>query len=538
MLSFQNIKFLYGLAALIPMVCMFIYVLKWKQKTRNLLGNERLVSKLTSNYSNKKYVFKITVILIAIGLLIVSAANLRKPIKEKGTIGSGIDVMIALDVSKSMLAEDEKPTRLDKAKQLIYQLTKQLENNRIGLVVFAGRAYLQMPITSDVGATKMFVNNANPALISWQGTVIGDALMLCSNSLDSKEKKYKAAILITDGEDQDNKAVEVSKELAEKGVIVHTVGVGSENGAPIIEAGTNDYKRDANGETIISKLNSKLLHQIADATGGTYHYLNTTESVANDLSQVLNAMDKKEFGNQSGYINYDSYYFIFLAFAVLLLLIEFFISERKKNTLINQAVLTIAFLIFISVPANSQTNNSLITKGNELYKKGDYKSAQGEYEKVLDKDSKNNAAAFNIANSLYRQQQYTEAAKRMEELSNNNATDPVLQAKAWYNKGLAEVKQKQMGQASASFKKSLMLNNNDEATRENLQMVLNEINDKKKKQDHKESEKNKPQPKEDKQPSKKQAEQQLNMLREEEKRLQKEIQQKKFKQESGEEKDW
>ena len=190
MVSFQNIEFLYGLAALIPLVGLFICVIRWKQKTRKLLGNERLVSQLISNYSSNKYFIKAVSILVAIALLIISAANLRKPIKEKGTVGSGIDVMIALDVSKSMLAEDEKPTRLDKAKQLIYQLTQQLENNRIGLVVFAGRAYLQMPLTSDVGATKMFVNNANPALISWQGTVIGDALTLCSNSLDTKEKKY------------------------------------------------------------------------------------------------------------------------------------------------------------------------------------------------------------------------------------------------------------------------------------------------------------------------------------------------------------
>ena len=537
MLSFQNIEFLYGLTALIPLVGLFIYVLKWKQRSRKLLGNERLVKQLASDYSPNKYIFKVVAILVAIGLLIVSAANLRKPIKEKGTVGSGIDVMIALDVSKSMLAQDEKPTRLDKAKQLIYQLTQQLEDNRIGLVVFAGKAYLQMPLTSDVGATKMFVSNANPSLISWQGTVISEALTLCDNSLDTKEKKYKAAILITDGEDQDSKAVTVAKSLAEKGVVVHTVGVGSESGAPIIEAGTNDYKRDANGETVISKLNTTLLRQIADATGGTYHYLNTTTAVSNDLSQALNSMDKKEFGNLNGYINYDSFYFIFLAMALFLLLIEFFVSERKRKRTINQAILMVILLNCSVVPCFSQSNNTIISKGNELYRKGDFKGAQGEYEKVLGKEPKNTAAGFNEANSLYRQQQYTEAAKRMEAIA-NNSTDPILQAKAWYNKGLTEIKQKQLEQAAMSLKKSLLLNNNDETTRENLQMVLNELNDKNKKQDNKQSEKNKPQPKDNKQSSKKQAEQQLNMLREEENRLQKEIQQKKFKQEFGEEKDW
>ncbi len=536
MVDFQHIEFLYGLALLIPLAGLFYYVLKWKQKVRRSLGSERLISQLTDDYSQKKYIYKVVAIIVAIGLLIISAANLHKPIEEKGSTGNGIDVMIALDLSKSMLAEDEKPTRLDKAKQLIYQLTEQLRNNRIGLVVFAGHAYLQMPLTSDIGAAKMFVSNVNPSQISWQGTVIGEALTLCSNSLDTKEKKYKAVILITDGEDQDTKAIDAAKELTEKGVIVHSVGVGSVEGAPIIEPGTNDYKRDANGETVITKLNTKLLQQIADVTGGTYHYLDNTDAVSNDLSQILNAMDKKEFGNPGGYVNYESYYFIFLTIAVLLLIIELFVSERKGKISIKQTAFILFPLIFIGTPAISQSANSSIVTGNELYRKGDFKGAQVEFEKVLGKDPKNFTSAFNNANSLYRQQQYAEAAKQMEALA-NNTTDPILQAKAWYNKGMAEMKQKLLEQAAASFKKSLLLNNKDEEARENLQMVLNELNKEKKKQD-KQSDSNKKQPKENKQPSKEQAEQQLNMLREEEKRLQKEVQQKKFKQESGEEKDW
>ena len=405
-----------------------------------------------------------------------------------------------------------------------------MQDNRIWLVVFAGKAYLQMPLTSDIGATKMFVSNANPSLIGWQGTVIGDALMLCSNSLNTKEKKYKSAILITDGEDQDSKALDAAKELAEKGVIVHTVGVGSVAGAPIVE-GTNDYKRDADGKTVITKLNSALLQQIADATGGTYHYLDSSETVSNDLSQVLNSMDQKAIGSPGSYVDYQSYYFIFLAIAFLLLVVELFITEKTKASVLSKTALSVIVLLFYSSSVKCQSNNATIVKGNELYRKGDFKSAQGEYEKVLGKDSKDFTAAFNNANSLFRQQQYAAAAKLMEELA-ANTTDPTLQAKALYNKGLAEVKQKMMDAAAASFKKSLLLNNNDEATRENLQMVLNEI----KKQQEQQNKNKKPEPK--KEPSKKQAEQQLNMLRDEEKRLQSEVQQKKAKQEAGNEKDW
>ncbi len=530
MLSFQNIEFLYGLGILLPSVALLYLTIRWKRKTRQALGNEILINQLTKGYSERKYIIKVVAIIVTIGLLIVTAANLRKPIKEKGTAGTGIDIMIALDVSKSMLAEDEKPTRLDKAKELIYKLTAQLQDNRIGLVVFAGRAYLQIPLTSDIGAAKMFVSNANPNLISWQGTVIGDALTLCNNSLDTKEKKYKAAILITDGEDQDTKALDAAKELTEKGVIVHTVGVGSVAGAPIIE-GTNDYKKDADGNTVITKLNTSLLQQIADATGGTYHYLDNTDAVSNDLSQTLNSMDKKAIGNPGSYVEYESYYFIFLAIAILLLVAELFITEKTRKAFVNKTAIAVAMLLFCSSSAFCQSNNSTIVKGNELYRKGDFKSAETEYEKVLGQDSKSAIAAFNNANSLFRQQQYAAAAKQMEELA-ANTTDPILQAKAWYNKGVAEVKQQQMDAAAASFKKSLMLNNNDENTRENLQMVLNEL----KKQQQKQQNKNKP--KQKKQPPKNQAEQQLNMLRDEEKRLQSEVQQKKFKQDVGNEKDW
>jgi Ca-activated chloride channel family protein len=306
-----------------------VYVLQWKQKTKQKLGSERLVNQLTANYSHTKYKFKIIAILVAIGLLIISMANLRKPLSAKGSAGKGIDVMIALDVSKSMLSQDEKPTRLDKAKQLIYQLTDQLQGNRIGFIVFAGQAYLQMPLTPDAAATKMFVSNASTDVINMQGTVISDALQLCNTSLDTKEKKYKAAILITDGEDHDDKALATAKDLADKGVVLHTIGVGSLEGTPIMELGTNEYKRDINGQTIITKLNQDLLQQLAISTGGTYHHLDNTSDVANALATTLSSMETKPIGSAGGYLDYQSFYMVFLGLALLALIAEVFINERK-----------------------------------------------------------------------------------------------------------------------------------------------------------------------------------------------------------------
>jgi len=293
MIEFENIEFLSGLFILIPLVLLFFYVIKWKQSAKKKLGDARLVDLLSKDYSPQRYRFKIIIVLFAIGIGIIAMCNLRKPLQIKGSKANGIDVMVALDVSKSMLSQDEKPSRLDKAKQFINQLTDKLENNRVGLIVFAGQAYLQMPLTADATATKMFVGNASPDFIAVQGTNLSAALQLADASLDTKEKKYKTVILITDGEDHEDKAIDVAKELADHGTVLHTIGVGSAEGSPITEPGTNEYKRDENGQTIISKLNEDLLKQLAQTTNGTYHALDNTSTVSDALVTELNGMEKK-----------------------------------------------------------------------------------------------------------------------------------------------------------------------------------------------------------------------------------------------------
>ena len=332
MLQFQNIEYLLGLFILLPLIFLLVYTIKWKQKVKLKLGNARLVDALIKEYSPERYQLKIMLAFIALVLTIIAAANLHKPLQGKGSMVNGIDVMIALDVSKSMLSEDEKPSRLAKAKILINQLTDKLENNRVGLIVFAGQAYLQRPLTADAGAAKMFVSDASPELVSVQGTNISDALHLCDASLDTKEKKYKAVVLITDGEDQYDKAMTAVKELADHGAIIHTVGVGSPEGATIIEPGTNEFKKDGNGQTIISRLNEKLLQDLAKAGNGKYYPLKNTAAVADELVNELNGMQKKSISNAGGYVEYQSFYIYFLLLAILLLIAEFFITEKKIQT--------------------------------------------------------------------------------------------------------------------------------------------------------------------------------------------------------------
>src|ERR1700712_3245991 len=242
MLSFQNTEFLFGLLILIPLTLLFVLVLRWKKKVKKQIGDEELVNALTADYSPKYFNYKFLLIVAALAFCILGAANIRTPAAGSTGNRSGVDVMVALDVSNSMLAQDIKPNRLERAKQVLNKIIDKMGNNRMGMVVFAGQAFLQMPLTTDLGAAKLYVSNASTDAVPTQGTVIGDALKLCNASLDTKEKKYKAVILISDGEDHDEKAQDAVKELQDNGVVVYTIGIGSREGAPIFDTGSNDFK--------------------------------------------------------------------------------------------------------------------------------------------------------------------------------------------------------------------------------------------------------------------------------------------------------
>lgn len=328
MFEFETIQFLFALLALLPLTALFIGIIYWKRWTRKQYGDDRLVSRLLKNYSSTLFKTKIILVLVALAIGVLAAANLRKPAKADAIKGAGVDVMIMLDVSKSMLSQDAKPSRLDKAKQFINNILPKLENNRVGLILFAGQSFLQMPLTPDITAARMFVSNAGPDAVPVQGTVFSDALSLASNSLDVNEKKYKTAILITDGEDNDEAAKETAEKLYEEGVVVHTIGIGSPEGSNIIEPGSDEPKKDLEGNIIVSKLNEQLLQQIASATKGTYHRLEDVNLVSGQLASEINTMEKKGF-SAAGNIEYVNFFPVLIGITLLLLIAEIFIPERK-----------------------------------------------------------------------------------------------------------------------------------------------------------------------------------------------------------------
>ena len=329
MLSFEHIEFLSGLLALLPLVIIFVFVLRWTRKVKKALGDEHLINRLTNNYSARLYKIKFITVVVTIILCILAAANLRKPLSGSKEPTAGIDVMVALDVSKSMLSGDIKPSRLERAKQLVSILIDKLENNRLGLIIFAGRAYLQMPLTPDLTEAKMFLSNASTDAVPMQGTNISEALQLCNNSLNTKEKKHKAVLLISDGEDHDPDADKTAQQLSDDGVVVYTIGIGTAEGSPIIEPGAGTYKTDINGKTVISKLNEGELKNIALRTEGNYYHMENALATATKVANALDNMEKKliESGGEKEYLSFSPF---LIALAVLFLIIEIFTPETIK----------------------------------------------------------------------------------------------------------------------------------------------------------------------------------------------------------------
>ncbi len=317
------------LAAIPFFILLFIFLLFWKKKIKKSMGDEKLVKLLISNFSSKRFNVKFVFLSLAFAFGVVGVMNPRKPGVADNVTRKGIDIVIAMDVSKSMLAADLQPSRLERAKQLIIKMMDKMPDDRIGLVVFAGKAYLQMPLTVDHGAATMFVSSASPDGVPQQGTVISDALKMSANAFNSAEHRFKSVILITDGEDHDENAIQTAKELATQGVMVNTVGVGSTGGSVITDPATGENKKDETGNTVISKLNEDELKQIAEKTNGVYIRLQGSDETVNVLTKQLSQIERKAFDDVS-LMDYKTGYMWFAAAMLLLLLVENFIPERKK----------------------------------------------------------------------------------------------------------------------------------------------------------------------------------------------------------------
>jgi Ca-activated chloride channel family protein len=329
MFRFEHTILLLVLVLVPVFVLLYWAVIRWKKRTVAKIGDPALVQQLISNYSPARFRWKFIMVVTAFVLGAIGLANLQRADQIAQINRQGVDVMIALDVSKSMLAEDIQPNRLQRAKLLVNKLIDELDNDKIGLVVFAGRAYLQMPLTSDHSAAKMYVNAASTASVPTQGTVIGEALQICNNAFDKEQKKFKAVILISDGEDHDEKAVEIAKTMAEDGVLLHTIGVGTSSGAQIIDPDTKEVKKNADGTPVITRVNEKELMDLAVTGNGSFQLLADTDAAVSRVLKEIDGMEKKTIKDNS-LLNYRSFFPWFLGAAILILILELLYPERKS----------------------------------------------------------------------------------------------------------------------------------------------------------------------------------------------------------------
>jgi Ca-activated chloride channel homolog len=331
-LSFQffHKEFIWLFAAVAVFIILFILVWRWKKKVIKRIGDKNLVKALIKTYSPGLFSLKFGLLSIAFAAGVVTVMDLRKPGDAEGINRKGIDVVIALDVSKSMLATDLAPNRLERAKQLIGKFMNAMPNDRIGLVLFAGKAYLQMPLTTDHGAAGMFVSSASPDAVPLQGTVVSEAIRRSANAFNAAERRFKAVVLISDGEDHDPEAVKTAKELVEQGMMINTVGIGSPEGSYIPDPATGQNKVDpATGSAVISKLNEEELKEIAASTNGIYIRLQESDEAVKQLQEHLSQIESKAYSDIS-LMNFKAYYWWFAAAMLLFLLAEYFIPEIKK----------------------------------------------------------------------------------------------------------------------------------------------------------------------------------------------------------------
>ena len=284
--------------------------------------------------NEKKSLLKFIALNVVLFFLILALAQPQMGTKMEKVQRKGIDIMIALDVSKSMLSQDVAPSRLEKSKLLIQTLLKNLDGDRVGLVIFAGNAYLQMPLTVDYSSLLLYLRSITTNSVPTQGTIITDALEKSEAAFKETDKKHKAIIVITDGEDHEENAINMAEELASDGTKVFTVGVGTANGGTISVYDQNGQKtgekKDENGAVIISKMNANMLQALAKGGNGNYYVLDNTKQVAEFLSKDIAKMETKTI-NDKVFTDFVEQFQYFLIFALLVLMADFFITYRKKG---------------------------------------------------------------------------------------------------------------------------------------------------------------------------------------------------------------
>jgi len=332
MFHFANPQYLYVLIILPVLVLLFIFYMLNRKSALKKFGDYNVIARLMPLVSRRRLIVKFILLLLSLGLIVFSAARPQLGSKLREVKTKGVEIVIALDVSNSMLAEDIKPNRLEAAKRAIDKMLDNLKDDKIGLIVFAGSAFTQVPVTTDYTATKMMLSTVSPGLIQEQGTSIGEAIDLAMKSFNPNNENKKALIIITDGENHLDNPVEMAAKAVEKGINIYTIGIGNTEGSPIPVGNGADFRKDRNGGVVITRLDEEMLVRIAEAGNGKYIRANNTKFGLMTLYTEIEKLEKSEL-DSAIYSEYEDIFQYFVSLALFFLILDFVILNRKNKHL-------------------------------------------------------------------------------------------------------------------------------------------------------------------------------------------------------------
>jgi Ca-activated chloride channel family protein len=497
---------------LIPVLVLIHFLMLRRQKQRlRKFGDPELVRQLMPDVSRFRPLVKFWLLLGALALLIVVLARPQFGNKISHEKRTGIETIICMDISNSMLAEDVAPSRLDRSKMMVENLVDHFTNDKIGLIVFAGDAFVQLPITSDYVSAKMFLSSITPAMIATQGTDIAAAINMASHSFTQEENIGKAIIVITDGEDHEGGALEAAKDAKEKGMNTYVLGVGSPNGAPI-PTGNGDYMKDNAGQTVMSALNEQMCRQLADAGSGAYIHVENNSNAQEQLDNELDKLSKKETSSTI-YSDFDEQFQAVAIIVLLLLILEVCILEIKNPMLKrvslfkrSKKVATIVLLLLVATGVQAQSDRQMIRQGNKQYRKGNVAEAEVSYRKAVERIERNPQANYNLGNSLMAQRKDSLAISQLEKAAKLE-TNPQRRAQAYHNMGVICQQHRMFGEAIEAYKEALRNNPTDHETRYNLELCKRQQKDQQQDQNQQNQQNKDNKDKQDKQDQQKQEQQ-------------------------------
>lgn len=483
MLRFAHPEYLWALWLIPAMGVGFLVLHRWKKRLLHRFIAEPLSTQLAPEASTAKQSLKHGLFLLATTSLIIAIANPQVGTRLEEVKREGIDLFVALDVSLSMKAEDIRPSRLEKSKRDVSDLLRKLQGDRVGLIVFAGDAFVQFPLTADYSAADLFISAVDVDAVPTPGTMIGRAIEVALRSFRTDLPTQKAIFVVSDGENTEGDVAGAVDQAKKLGVRLYAIGMGTPDGSPIPiydNAGTRvDYKRDRAGSIVLSRLNESALQRIALVTGGGYRRATSGGNEIEDIFKELSSLQKTEMGSLQ-VTGFEDQFHYPLVFAIFLLIFENLLSERRGRLLLKMMRLVpigrmFPIILLLAASASyGQTVRSHVKSGNEAYEKTKFADAEAEYKKALELDPKSLEAQFNLGNAYYKQQRFDEA-QRSYGTTIAASQSPGGRSMAYYNLGNALFRSNKLHESIEAYKQALRLNPADDDARYNYQLAKDRL---------------------------------------------------------------